>query len=199
MAVSAEGYRRLLSQLLPPGLAWSQDVESVLQRLLLALGRALARVEQRSDELFQETDPRQTYLLLDRWEALLGLPDSCSVHGSQTVLERLQAVLAKLTQIGGLNRAYYLALAETQGYPDATITEYCARRHGRSAMGEPFGDVDWEEVWQLNLPAQQVTPRRHGLSVHGEPYQTWGDTRLECIITRDKPAGSIVFFSYGDR
>lgn len=195
--MSAEAYGQQLAQLLPPGTAWTQEPESNLQHLLRALGESLARVHQRSDDLFRETDPRQTYELLERWESALGLPDSCSLEGSQTVAERVQAVVAKLISAGGQSRAYFIALAATLGYPDVTITEYWARRHGRSRMGEPYGGEDWEEVWQLNLPEQQVTARQYGRSAYGEPYRIWGDTRLECIVSRDKPAGSIVLFSYG--
>lgn len=197
MAMTGEEYGRQLSQLLPPGLAWTQEPESTLQRLLRALGESLAGVHQRNDDLFRETDPRQTYELLGRWEAVLGLPDSCSVEGSQTLLERVQSVVAKLITLGGQSRPYFIALAAALGYPDVTITEYWARRHGRARMGEPYGGEDWEEVWQLNLPAQQVISRAYGQAAHGEPYRVWGDTRLECIVSRDKPAGSIVLFSYG--
>jgi len=178
--MTAEAYGQQLSQLLPPGSAWTQDPESHLQRLLLALGESLARVHQRNDDLFRETDPQQTAELLDRWEAALGLPDACSVQGSQTVAERVQLVVAKLISAGGQSRAYFTALAIALGYPAATVTEYQARRHGRARLGERYGGEDWEEAWQLNLPEQQP-----------------GDTRLECIVSRDKPAGSIVLFNYG--
>lgn len=197
MAMTAEAYGLQLSQLLPPGVAWSQDPESNLQRLLLALGDSLARAHRRNDDLFRETDPRQTYELLDRWEAALGLPDACSLKGSQTVAERAQAVVAKLISAGGQSRAYFIALAAALGYSDVTVTEYQARRHGRARMGEPYGGEDWEEVWQLNLPELQISSRRYDRSALGEPYRIWGDTRLECIVSRDKPAGSIVLFSYG--
>jgi uncharacterized protein YmfQ (DUF2313 family) len=197
MVMSAEAYGRQLGQLLPPGAAWTQEPESNLQRLLRALGESLARAHQRSDDLFRETDPRQTYELLDRWEAALGLPDACSLEGSQTVGERVQAVVAKIASLGGQSRPYFIALAAAFGYPAVTITEYQARRYGRARMGELYGGEGWEEVWQLNLPEQQVTSRHYGQSAYGEPYQIWGDTRLECIVSRDKPAGSIVLFSYG--
>lgn len=197
MGMNADAYRRQLSQLLPPGPAWNQEPSSNLQRLLGALGESYARVHRRSDDLWRETDPRTTYEMLDRWEAAFGLPDACSVQGSQTILERLQALNAKVFAVGGQSRDFYIALAAVLGYPNATITEYQARRHGRARMGELYGGVDWEQVWQLNLPSPKVTVRRHGLSVHGEPYRVWGDTYLECVISHQQQGGSIVLFSYG--
>lgn len=195
--MTAETYGQQLAQLLPPGTAWTQEPDSNLQRLLTALGASLARAHQRSDELFRETDPRQTYELLERWEAVLGLPDACSIEGSQTVRERVQAVVARLIASGGQSRAYFIALSAAFGYSDATVSEYQARRHGRARMGEHYGGEDWEEVWQLNLPAQQVLAREYGQAAYGERYRVWGDTRLECVVSRDKPAGSLVLFSYG--
>jgi len=114
-----------------------------------------------------------------------------------TVLERSRAVLAKLVNLGGQSRPHFLAIADALGYPNATITEYWARRHGRARMGEPYGGEDWEDAWQLNLPESQITERRHGRSAMGEPYRVWGDSQLECVMQKRKPGGSILFFSYG--
>lgn len=196
--VTAEQYGRQLAQLLPPGQAWTNDPDSNLVRLLCGLGASLARAHRRADDLFNETDGGQAFETLDRWEAQLGLPDSCSVQGSQTVQERVQAVLTKLLDAGGMSRADFLAMAEVMGYPSATITEFGARRYGRARMGEAYGGEDWENAWQLNLPASLVIERRHGRSAMGEPYRVWGDSQFECVMHKRKPAGSILTFTYGD-
>lgn len=197
MDISAQGYGRQLSQLLPPGEAWSQDPASNLQKLIHAYGRSFSRAHQRADDLYRETSPAEAFETLERWERALGLPDECSVQGSMTVLERSRAVLAKLVNLGGQSRPHFLAIADALGYPNATITEYWARRHGRARMGEPYGGEDWEDAWQLNLPESQITERRHGRSAMGEPYRVWGDSQLECVMQKRKPGGSILFFSYG--
>lgn len=95
-------------------------------------------------------------------------------------------------------RADFLALAEVMGYPNATITEFGARRYGRARMGEPYGGEDWENAWQLNLPTSLVIERRHGRSAMGEPYRVWGDSQFECVMHKRKPAGSSLAFTYGD-
>lgn len=195
--VTGEDYGRLLGQLLPPGAAWSQDPESNLQLLLRAFGESMARAHVRADDLYGESDPSQPRETLERWEKALGLPDSCSVQGSQTLQERTAAVQAKIFAQGGQSRPYFIALAAALGYPGATITEYCARRHGRARMGEPYGGEVWEDAWQLNLPETLVIPRRHGRSAHGERYRVWGDAELECVMQKRKPGGSILFFRYG--
>lgn len=198
MGITAEDYGRLQLQLLPPGSAWTRDPASNLAKLFNALGASLARAHRRANDLYAETDAGNAFETLGRWEAALGLPDSCSVQGSQTVQERVSAVLAKLFNQGGLSRADFLALAEVMGYPSATITEFRARRHGRCRMGELYGGEDWENAWQLNLPTSLVIERRHGRSAMGEPYRVWGDSQLECVMQKRKPAGSILTFTYGD-
>ena len=193
MVMSAEAYGRQLGQLLPPGAAWTQEPESNLQRLVRALGASLARVHQLSDDLFRETDPRQTYELLDRWEAALGLPDA------QVERIYMAGLLHDVGKIGVPESVLQKAskLTDEEFELIKKHPEIGARRYGRARMGELYGGEGWEEVWQLNLPEQQVTSRQYGQSAYGEPYQIWGDTRLECIVSRDKPAGSIVLFSYG--
>lgn len=197
MGVTGTDYGRLLSQLLPPGAAWPQDPDSNLQALLRAFGQSFARAHNRADDLYREGDAGQAFETLERWEAALGLPDECSIQGSMTVQERVAAVLAKLLGQGGQSRAHFLALAEALGYPDANLTEYWARRHGRACMGEPYGDEDWEDAWQLNLPDSLVIERRHGRSAMGEPYRVWGDSQLECVMHKRKPGGSILTLTYG--
>lgn len=198
MDVSASDYGRQLSQLLPPGEAWSNDPDSNLQKLLLAYGHSFSRAHQRADDLYRETSPSETFETLERWEHALGLPDSCSVQGALTVQERIGAVLSKLLSQGGMSRADFIRQAAVMGYPNATITEFCARRHGRARMGELYGAEDWEDAWQFNLPATLIVERRHGRSAMGERYRVWGDAEFECVMHKRKPGGSILFFSYGD-
>ncbi|WP_447588628.1 YmfQ family protein [Aquipseudomonas campi] len=195
--MTGDDYGRQLGQLLPPGAAWTQDPDSVLQQLLRALGQAYGRAHRRADDLYRETDVGEAFETLSRWEAALGLPDECSVLGSQTVQERVSAALAKLVSLGGQSRAYFLALADALGYPNATITEYQSRRHGRARMGGLYGSDEWEDAWQLNLPETLVIERRHGRAAMGEQYRVWGDAQLECVMHKHKPAGSFLIFSYG--
>lgn len=196
--MSGEHYREQMSQLLPPGKAWAKERDSILQRLLRGLSESLSRVDVRADDLYRETNPEQTYELLERWERALGLPDECTVQGSLTVYERVRAVVSKLIHAGGQSRSYFIALAASLGYPNATIDEFGPRRFG-GYYGGWYGGDEWGEVWRLNLPETQVIPRRHGRGAMGERYQVWGDAELECIVNKRKPGGSIVIFGYGSK
>lgn len=71
------GYFLQLQALQPPGSALPRDTESVWSRLLGALSDELERVENRSEALVRESDPRTTEEMLTDWERVCGLPDEC--------------------------------------------------------------------------------------------------------------------------
>ncbi len=195
MGVSAELYRQQLAGLLPQGMAWPQDPASALQQLLGAFGATLATHDQAARTLVDDVFPAFTTKFINEWERVCGLPDACTVLGSQTLAERRASVVAKLGSSGGQSRAYFIGIAKAMGYPSATITEYQPRRMG-ARMGTPYAGIDWAHVWQLNLPAQKITQRVSG-SPFGERYRVWGDAVLECTINQLKPAHTLVKFKYG--
>lgn len=195
MAVTGEDYRQQLSNLLPLGLAWSRNPDSVLQKLLGAFGACFAAVHGRCDDLMREAVAIDSYELLPDYETQCGLPDECTVQGSLTLVERQYAVAAKLAATGGQSRPYFIAIAAAAGYPNASITEFRPRRFGRARMGERYGGQGWQFVWQFNLPASQALHRRSG-QPSGEPYQVFGNAAFECTINTLKPAHTRVFFAY---
>ncbi len=75
MAMQDE-YEQLLYRLLPPGPAWEGEIP-----LIEGLAPSLTRVHQRADALMKEIDPAQTTELIDRYETVYGLPDSCTLTG----------------------------------------------------------------------------------------------------------------------
>lgn len=195
MGVSAELYRQQLAGLLPQGMAWPQDPGSALQQLLGAFGATLATHDQTARTLVDDLFPAFTANFIDEWERVCGLPDACTVLGSQTLAERRASVVAKLGSSGGQSRAYFIGIAKALGYPDATIKEYRPRRFGMK-FGTEYGGIDWAHCWQMNLPAAKVTKRQFN-NPFGERYQVWGDAVLECTINQLKPAHTIVQFRYG--
>ncbi|MGG6621249.1 UNVERIFIED_CONTAM: DUF2313 domain-containing protein, partial [Salmonella enterica subsp. enterica serovar Weltevreden] len=84
MALQDE-YTQLLYHLLPEGPAWDGE-----NPLIEGLAPSLNRIHQRADELMDEIDPATTTELIDRYEQLYGLPDSCAPEGVQTLQQRQQ-------------------------------------------------------------------------------------------------------------
>lgn len=194
--MNADDYLQQCRSLLPPGPAWELADASPVSVQLQALATSAAGLDARAADLLREADPRSTYELLADWERVCGLPDECSVVSGLTLADRRAAVLAKLTATGGQSRAYFIGIAKSMGYANATITEYSARRYGRARMGGRYGGNAWNYVWQLNLPAQLFRRRTSG-APFGERYRVGGDAQLECVINKLKPAHTLVQFKYG--
>lgn len=195
MALSAADYLAQLQALLPVGDAWPRDPDATLSKLLAALAEELARVDQRAEDLLNEADPRTTYELLADWERVAGLPDPCTPAGA-SIEERRLSLVQRLTMLGGASAEYFIALAAALGYPGATVTEYrpmtCISDCNDSLNPPP----DWPHTWRLNLPETRIVPMTC-VSSCASHLRTWGDSTIECVVRRLKPAHTHVLFAYG--
>jgi uncharacterized protein YmfQ (DUF2313 family) len=191
---SAESYRQQLQKLLPQGIAWPTEPDSTFVKLLDAMSQEFARVDAMCATLIDEVFPDTTSQLLTNHERVLGLPDDCSEIGESTTIRRLN-VLAKLAARGGQSPQYFIDVAAALGYT-ITITEFNAFRAGISVAGDPVYSDAWEYAWQVNAPETSIVYFKAGISVAGDPLAEWGNDRLECAITKLKPAHTHVIFAY---
>ncbi|MEW6612715.1 MAG: putative phage tail protein [Pseudomonadota bacterium] len=195
MALSAADYTAQLQALLPQGAAWPRDADATLTKLLRALAEELARVDARAEDLLDEADPRTAYELLADWERVAGLPDPCTPAGASLEARRLSLV-QRLTMLGGASRQYFIDLAAALGYAGATVSEFrpfsCTSECDDALNPAPA----WPHAWQLNLPATRITPATctSGCDAY---LAVWGDSTLECVVERLKPAHTEVLFTYG--
>lgn len=189
-------YAGQLAALLPSGPAWPRNRDSKLVALLEALAVEAARVDERGGELLSEMTPDTTFEMLPDWELAAGLPDYCD-DVVETISQRRDALLARLRSLGGQSPAYFVALAETFGFA-ISVTEYRPFRAGMSCAGDGLTNGDWVFTWQINAPSETVFPFRAGLGVAGEPLATWGNSRLECLMERFRPAHTLLIFTYSD-
>ena len=193
MHATADQYRHLLQQLLPPGAAWPRDGAATLTKVLEALADEMARGHNRAVGLVEESDPRAATELLADFERVVG-PDTCVPGGLATLAERRAYAHARWTARGGQSRAFFVALAAALGYP-VTIAEYrpftC-----ESGCDEPCCDEPWRFAWTVGAPETTVReyPCDGGCD---EPLATWGNELLECAINRAKPAHTTCHFAYG--
>lgn len=192
MGMTADQYLGQLQALLPLGAAWPREQVATLTRLLQAWADELTRVDGRALQLVDEADPRTTAELLADWERVAGLPDSC-VGGEQTTAQRRDALVSKLTTVGGQSAAYFIALAASLGYT-VTITEHRPFTV-RSKVNDPLYDTEWRFVFTVNAPLDTV----HRFTVRSavsDPLAWWGNDVLECVINRLKPAHTLALFAY---
>lgn len=196
--MTPENYQRQLFALLPRGPAWPPKADSILGKLLFAVALMFARVDARARTMSDEADPRTTSYLLPDFEAMLGLPEPCvtATGANQTIDQRRAAVVARLTEIGGASKPYFIAAAEKLGYPGATIQTYRPM-----TCNDDCNDALWSEwdrwTWQISVPYDDA-----GVFIAtcnsdcNAPLKTWGDAGFECFFNQVKPAETTVVFAY---
>lgn len=195
MALTDSDYLRQLQALLPPGPAWPKDDNALLTRLLSGLSEELARVDGRAWQIAEEADPRTVAELFADWERVAGLPDACAVAfgGTQTVAQRRAALVGRLATLGGQSPAYFIALAASIGYA-ITITEFRAHTV-EDDVNYALYDSAWNFAWQVNAALNTINEITVDMTVE-DPLAAWGNTLLECVINRIKPAQTTVLYSY---
>ncbi len=196
MARTADDYLEMLFGLLPPGIIWPRDPESVLGKALMTWAEGLAATDARAEDLVREANPAQAFELLAEWETECGLPDECS-ELTATLAERREAVVAKLSHAGGQSPAYFVGLAKALGY-EVEVEEFRPFRAGHSAAGDPDYDEAWALAWRVRAPEQTVRYFRAGQGCAGEPLAKWGNEKLECVVGQAKPAHTTLLFAYGE-
>lgn len=190
--MTADQYLAQLQALLPTGMAWPRAADAELTKLLHAFAEEFARLDARVDSLLNEADPRTTYELLADWERVAGLPDACT-GPLATLQERHDALVSKLTNVGGQSRQFFIDLAARLGYT-ITITEFRPYGVGSPVNAALYGE-QWVFVWQVNAAQTTVRSFTVGSGVD-EALRSWGNVLLECAISKLKPAHTIVQFAY---
>ncbi|NKB37845.1 MAG: DUF2313 domain-containing protein [Gammaproteobacteria bacterium] len=178
MTNSVDHYHEQLQALLPVGPAWPREMNTVLSNLLFAIAEEFARVDFRVDNLLEEIDPRTASELLPDWETAFGLPDKCT-DAAVTTVERRLALHEKVARVGGASPQYFIDVAARLGHV-VTITENVPSAHH----------------WQVNGPLDTIKSFESGGSTAGDPLRSWGNDVIECVISRIKPAHTIVHFAY---
>lgn len=193
---TAEHYAEQLQALLPPGPAWDPERVPQLQQVITGLSREFARIDGRAFDLLNEMDPATVSELVPDWERVMNLPDPC-LGLKPLFADRRLSVRQRLVATGGQNAGFYIDIAVSQGYPDATVTEHRAPRMGRSRFGQAyFGTWSAQFMWTLNTGGRQRLGRRFGASYWGERFGVNPGTAIECLIRRAAPAHSVEFVNF---
>ena len=187
ITAAAEDYSEVLHGLRPVGPAMAGE-DVVLQ----GLAPEFSRAHNRLGDLLRESDPRTTYELLTEWERAFGLPDGC-VDISDDLVARINALAARVRGAGSPTPQYFIDLAATVGY-DITITELTPHTVN-SAVNYPLYGEEIRYVWQVSSVLNTITYADVNSTVE-TPLASWGNSILECVITRAKPAHTHVQFSY---
>lgn len=167
-----------------------------LSATIEAEANALTLTDTKADAVYNAIFPDTGEGLAD-WERVLALPDPCLLGVSQSVGERVQAVVSKYQGRGGQSKSFFISLAKSLGY-DITITTFRPAYAGLLHAGDPLYGGDWAFTWRVNAPAVTVNYAKAGIMGAGDPLATWGNKALECRLRQMMPAESILLFGYGD-
>jgi len=193
MGLSLKDYENQLSQLLPTGEAWNLHPGSTWQDLLKAIAYEFFRIENRTQDLLNEADPRTTDEMLGDWERMAGLPDECTGLAT-TLQERRNHLVSKLINRGSQSIQFFKDLAATLGY-NIQIEEYDQFRVGDPVGGRLYGE-EWLHAFGVIAPLQMIRPFRVNTHTVGQRLVEFGDGVLECVIMKAKPSHSVVLFVY---
>jgi len=182
MALTEADYLQQLRQLLPPGPAFDLELQPDWAQIVAALAPELARVDGNGEALLLEVNPATATALLPYWEGYLGLPDVCVVPGSQTLEERRQAVITKLTATGAPQLSYYRKLGTQVGI-NVDIQEFRPARVGLTSVGDFLYGADWPWSWIAAAPVAA--------------YGTEDAATLNCRLQRDAPEYTDVVLGFG--
>lgn len=193
---TAEQYADQLRALLPAGPAWDPERVPEVSQVMDRLARELARIDARAFDLLNEMDPNTVSELVPDWEAVMNLPDPC-LGLRPSFEDRRLSVRQRLVEVGGQTPAFYIAIAVSQGYPHATVTEYQAPRMGRSRFGlAHFGTWAVQFMWTLNTGGRKRLGRRFGACHWGERFGVNPGTAIECLIRRAAPAHTVEHINF---
>lgn len=167
-------HAELLRALLPS--PYNAGAGTLLGTELQVEGAALDAALARAAALAAELDPRTTTELLEDWERVAGLPDSCA-PAAQTLDARRKALVGRLVATGGQSRGYFVDLAWARGYA-ITITE--PARH----------------QWRVIVPESALVKKWRAGSRAGQPIRTWQRHPLTCQFMREKPAHTRLWFGF---
>lgn len=185
--------KTLLSLLLPPVAYDSQQVG--LSAELTAEGNVFNKAEAQASRVINGITPVFSADLLCDWERVLGVTPKTTMSYQQ----RLEIVLLKLSETGGLSIAYFKKLASRLGYiidiiePEPFYTGI--NRCGDRLMAH---DVLW--TWGVVISGLKLKSYffRTGSSVAGERLSTFADTVIETTFNNLKPAHTFCYFIYQD-
>ena len=181
----------LLGLLLPPV---SYDPNGLrIKADLTAQGIQLDKVKEHARLVLGAITPFYAGNLLSDWERLLAIvppPDAA-------YQQRIDRVIAKLAETGGLSIPYFIRLAASLGYT-ITINEPQPFRAGIGRAGDKIYSPDIIHVWEVNIygSSTPIYQFRAGISPAGERLTSFGDTIIETVFNDLKPAHTYVVFKY---
>lgn len=179
-------HEETLTLLLPVELTGDHPADIALEGLELDAAQAEA------DRLLVEMFPDGAVDLLPDWERVYGLTPSAT----DPIQYRQARVIMKMRELGGLSRAYFIALAASLGWT-ITIDELTPFECGVDRCGDRLYIEAIRFIWRVNVSGSAVYRFRCGQSACGEPLTGWiPNAALQTILEELKPAHTYIIYNY---
>lgn len=190
---SEKAYLERLQSLLPP-VSYDRNGEQMVQTLTVE-ARLFNRINAHGQRVLNAITPHDSNELIADWERLLGIP----IDFEENYQFRVNRVLQKLAEVGGLSIPYFINLAKNLGY-EITIVEgddYIFRA-GENRVGDRIGVLGQMWVWYVNVQSSYTEQYyfRAGSARAGERLLTIRDPIIEEIFNDLKPAHTLCIFNY---
>ena len=176
----------VLKQLFPIELGGVFDDDAAIE------GKYLDEVQTSAETLLREMHPDQAYETITDWEREYGL----TPEADAPLQSRRDAIVKKRRELGGLSRAYFIALAASIGW-EITIEEPQPFMAGVSRCGDRVYAQGVVWIWIVTTQSRPYYSFRAGVSCAGERLG-WnpGDSALETLLNELKPAHTFIVFNY---
>lgn len=196
MAITRLAWLASLQALLPPGLAFTREPDSVMTKLLDAIAAMLLAIQLHAEDLRAQSEPVIATSLLPDWERFLGLPDTCQAALDLSQGQRQLAARQRLLEQGGQSAAYFIALATLLGQPGCTVTELQPMNCNddcNDALNTPADRFNW----RFNVPTASIGARAMNCEDDcSDPLDFYTSSVIECPIRERKPAHTQIYFAY---
>jgi uncharacterized protein YmfQ (DUF2313 family) len=183
MAKTSENYKNLLLSLLPRGKYWTRQSGTLFVNFFKGLAIEFNRLDDRTDDLVDESFISTTSELITEHETDFDLPEEGLTLGN-TIDRRKDELTLSLLKRGEQDEAYFQELAENLGY-DIDVTEFRPFWAGFGQAGDPCGDQNNIFYWRVDIDIASVE----------EPYEV-NISRLMSKFQKLKPAHTHLLYQF---
>lgn len=183
--------------LLPPGAALPREEGNRLEALLRPAADEMGRIDGRIEALLAEVNPGAALELLEDYERVLGEDPCLGPAAALPVAVRQALAVQRWTAGGGATPAYFIGLAATLGI-EISIEESQPSIAGVLECGGELVPEEGIFEWVVTLPAPELLLEFEcGATEAGSPLGDFTpSTTIECLIRRQAPAHTTVYFRY---
>jgi len=185
-------HAEILGRLLPPG-AFDLTAPNISNELE-AEGDELDAAWASANNLLNEINPGESYLLLPDWERVTGLAAFAATY-NLNIAQRQAAVASKWYQRAVISIPDFIQLAALYGFPGATVTTFVPSTCNSTCNDALYSEAD-RFCWQMNLPVGGGMFLATCNSSCNDALGSWGTGAVENAIKLARKAHTTVIFNY---